>query len=137
MTATKPVPDYRRKPRMRLFTLSLLVLCGALLESAGCSTLATLGGDLRLDKFQCDEAYAIPRVYSGFANDIRFLRGNYQDKGLVVFDAPFSIAADTILLPYTIYRQFRYGNLCPDKEINHTSQGTDTYLNPEKPDGRY
>lgn len=137
ITATKSVPDCQCKLRIRLFVSSLVMLCGAILGAAGCSTLATLRGDLQLDKLQCDEDYAIPRVYSGLANDIRFLRGNYQDKGLVVFDAPFSIAADTILLPYTIYRQFRYGNLCPDKEINHTSQGTDTYLNPEKPDGRY
>ena len=137
ISATKPVRSCQRKWHIRLFTSSLVILCGALLGSAGCSTFATLGGDLRLDKLQCDEGYTIPRVYSGLANDIRFLRGNYQDKGLVVFDAPFSLAADTILLPYTIYRQVRYGNLCPDKEINHTSQGTDTYLNPERPDGRY
>lgn len=137
ISATKPVPGCQRKLRIRLSASSLVILCGALLGPAGCSTLSTLRGDLRLDKLQCDEAFTLPRVYSGLANNIRFLRGNYQDKGVVVFDAPFSLAADTILLPYTIYRQLRYGNLCPDKEINHTSQGTDTYLNPERPDGRY
>ena len=92
-----------------------LVLCGALFQFAGCSTLATLAADLEPEKFICDEHFTIPRVYSGMGNDIRFLLGNYQDKGVTVFDAPFSLVADTIVLPYTVYRQFQYGNLCNKK----------------------
>ncbi len=74
--------------------------------------MATLAGGIHPNEFRCDPEYNIPRVYSGIANDIRFLRGNYQDKGLVFWDLPFSLVADTVVLPYTICTQAMYGNLC-------------------------
>lgn len=43
ISATKPVRSCQRKWHIRLFTSSLVILCGALLGSAGCSTFATLG----------------------------------------------------------------------------------------------
>lgn len=84
----------------------------ALLALSGCSTMATISGGVSPEKFDCDPNYSIPRIYSGIANDVRFLRGKYTDKGLVFWDFPFSLVADTAVLPYTIYGQLKHGNLC-------------------------
>lgn len=88
--------------------LLLLVL----LALSGCSTMATISGGVSPEKFDCDPNYSIPRIYSGITNDVRFLRGNYADKGFIFWDMPFSLVADTAALPYTIYTQTKYGNLC-------------------------
>jgi len=77
----------------------------------GCSTIATIAASE--ENFNCHPDISIPRIYSGISNDIRFLRAEQsEDTGLVIFDMPFSLVADTVALPYTIYSQIRYGNLC-------------------------
>lgn len=103
---------------IKAFVLSLIFL-----QVSGCSTVATLSGAHNQQKgvsseyaFRCDPNYTIPRVYSGVANDLRYLRGEYPNKGVVVFDLPFSFIADTIVLPYTIFTQINHGNLC-DKNL--------------------
>jgi len=93
----------------RRATVAALIATGL---ATGCSTVATIAGGLAPDKFHCDPNYTIPRVYSGMANDIRFLRDGSEDGGVVIWDMPFSLVADTLALPYTIYGQARYGNLC-------------------------
>jgi uncharacterized protein YceK len=92
-----------------------LALCICLIVLSGCSTWATVVG--RGGNFPCDEKYTIKRMYSGISNDIRFLHADYQDGGFAVLDMPFSLIADTILLPYTFYTQLRYGNLCDKKKV--------------------
>ena len=78
--------------------------------------MATLAGGANPDKFDCDGKNTIPRVYSGVSNDMRFLHnGAGEDTGIVIFDFPFSLIADTLVLPYTIYTQSKYGNLCDAK----------------------
>ncbi|OQW53675.1 MAG: hypothetical protein A4S09_07155 [Proteobacteria bacterium SG_bin7] len=79
---------------------------------SGCSTFATLSASSEPEKFWCSPEYTIPRIYSGVANDYRFLRVS-QDKVIPTVDLFFSAMADTLVLPYTIYTQSRYGNLCP------------------------
>lgn len=91
-------------------------LCLPLILLSGCSTMATIAGGSDPSKLHCDPDYTIPRVYSGVANDIRFLGGNYSDKGIALLDVPFSLIADTVVLPYTIVTQTKYGNLCTTKE---------------------
>jgi uncharacterized protein YceK len=97
-------------------TSHVLCLCVCLAVCCGCSTVATLVGGSSDNRFICDENYTIPRVYSGLFNDVRFVRGEYQEKGIVFWDIPFSLAADTVVLPYTMYSQLRRGNLCDKKE---------------------
>jgi uncharacterized protein YceK len=90
----------------------ILLACTALLLS-GCSSLVTIAAGSDPESFQCDPNYTIPRIYSGVANDLRFLRGPYRDKPMVLFyDSPFSLVADTVFLPYTIFSQATHGNLC-------------------------
>ena len=60
----------------------------------------------------CGE-YAIPRVYSGVASDFGWLRNDdAPDRGFAILDIPFSFVVDTVVLPYTIFMQAKYGNLC-------------------------
>ena len=81
-----------------------------MMVGGGCSTVATT---VAANKLQCDDRYAIPRIYSGVALDISFLRARREDSELlVVYDLPFSMVADTAILPYTIVTQAKYGNIC-------------------------
>src|SRR5690242_14581963 len=91
--------------------LALLILCCCLLLAAGCSTVATVTGGVN-GNFSCDDRYTVPRVYSGVANDIRFMRAGGEDSFDVILDLPFSLAADTAILPYTVVTQSKYGDLC-------------------------
>ncbi len=77
--------------------------------------MATIAGGNNPENFSCHNSCTVSRVYSGLSNDICFLKGEYQDKGLVFWDIPFSLVADTVFLPYTVYTQAKHGNLC-DKE---------------------
>lgn len=64
---------------------------------------------------------SIPRVYSGTSYSFCLLNSEPSEnvnKGasingvpLVAFDAVFSVAADTVVLPYTIYSQAKNGNI--------------------------
>ena len=74
-----------------------------------------------------------PNVYSGSAFDLRALLSPFICKrggegGLryiyyyplvlpgVIIDLPLSLSADTIILPYTVYRQIKYGSIIELKE---------------------
>lgn len=100
---------------IRAMSIRHLIALSIPLTLSGCSTLATIAAGTDTEKFVCDAKYTIPRVYSGVFNDIRYLRGNYPDQGVVVLDFPFSLVADTVALPYTAYTQAAYGNLCEKK----------------------
>jgi len=89
--------------------------------ASGCSTVATLVGGAVPERYDCTDAQFVPRVYSGVFNDVAILRSDAADKGIVVWDLPFSFVADTVVLPYTVYAQIRYGNLCP-REGDELSQ---------------
>ena len=43
----------------------------------------------------------------------RALRGADVETGVVVWDLPLSLVADTLLLPWTLFMQLRHGPLCP------------------------
>jgi len=92
---------------------------------AGCSTVATIAGDRSPKNFCCRDGCQIPRVYSGVANDICFIRGQGEDSALLIFDLPLSAAADTLVLPYTLVRQSKYGDLCTGLESNEAAHQSD------------
>ena len=92
-----------------VITITLLIFL------QGCSSIGTIAANK--EEFDCEPEFNIPRIYSGVANDIRYLRSEkFTDEGIVILDLPFSFVADTIALPYTIYTQIRYGNLCNKSE---------------------
>lgn len=78
---------------------------------SGCSTFATISGGNNPNKFNC-RGDVVPRVYSGIFNDFSYLKRGSPGNGIVLVDLPFSFIADTVVVPYTIYTQLRYGNLC-------------------------
>jgi uncharacterized protein YceK len=86
---------------------------------AGCGTAVTvLQGDeeaarsLRKQKTYCQ---AIPRVYSGLAHDFCLLHAPPDPTGFLVpfvlLDLTLSGVFDTVVLPYTIYRQAVDGSI--------------------------
>lgn len=85
---------------------------------AGCSTIRTAGvGDDEVVRMntRCDE---IPRVYSGVAYDICELSGTPNIDAGADGEADGRIAAfvldavaDTVILPWTLYRQVTAGNI--------------------------
>ncbi len=63
---------------------------------------------------------ALPRIYSGTTFDFRcFMHPDMHDThgigGFCLVDVPFSILADTVILPLTIYEQVKYGSYAAGK----------------------
>ena len=86
---------------------------------SGCGSVLTVlqddadvARDMRKQKTYCQ---SIPRVYSGLAYDFCVLNAPPDPSGFLVpfvlLDLPLSGVADTIALPYSIYRQATDGNL--------------------------
>ncbi|WP_248732237.1 YceK/YidQ family lipoprotein [Pseudomonas sp. MWU13-2517] len=89
------------------------------LTISGCGTLNTVlredvaaTRELRKQKTYCA---SIPRVYSGVAFDFCLLHAAPDPTGVlipvVLADIAVSGAFDTVVLPYTLYRQVEYGNI--------------------------
>ncbi|MCO7625609.1 YceK/YidQ family lipoprotein [Pseudomonas fluorescens] len=86
---------------------------------SGCGTTASVlqmdadvARDMRKQKTYCQ---SIPRIYSGLAFDFCVLHAPPDPSGVLVpfvlLDLPLSGVLDTVVLPYTIYRQASDGNL--------------------------
>lgn len=92
----------------------LLILAIAFLLPS-CMTVATLNveyeaADSEVD--ECAEYCSIRRVYSGVSMDICLLSAGSeggQGGAIAFWDLPFSFIADTIVLPYTAYKQISVG----------------------------
>lgn len=95
-------------------TIKTAIATGAIsLTLTGCGTAATVLQDdaeaaqgLRRQKTYCQ---SIPRIYSGLAYDFCVLHAPPDPTGilvpLILVDLALSGALDTVVLPYTIYRQ--------------------------------
>ncbi len=107
-----------------------MLLC--LFTASGCATIFTVSESHDVVRYGgrkpsgCD--VPLPQIYSGTLTDMRvilYLPLEWTDfcsssnLGLITafyfpvsfVDLPLSFAADTVLLPYTIYRQSVYGNI--------------------------
>ncbi|ROR97873.1 uncharacterized protein DUF1375 [Sinobacterium caligoides] len=86
----------------------------------GCATGYTLTGDPEeIHRTSCASGCAtIPRIYSGTAVDLCgiFPGDGGQGSAIMFYDIFFSLPADTIALPYTIYGQFTKGSLSVSDE---------------------
>jgi uncharacterized protein YceK len=92
-------------------------------------------------KSNCNEADgSLPNVYSGVIFDVRgvFNYGcfdgqckyfNHEGPNnvslLLILDMPLSLALDTTLLPMTVYKQIRYGDIC---KTQSASAGAEIHL---------
>ena len=90
--------------------------CAWLLSGSGTAASvwqmdADVARDLRKQKTYCQ---SIPRSYSGLAFDFCVLHASPDPSGVlepfVLLDLPLSGVLDTVVLPYTIYRQASDGN---------------------------
>ncbi len=78
----------------------------------------------------------LSRIYSGTQFDFRcFLSPSMHDTqgigGFCLVDVPFSIIADTVILPLTIYEQVKYGSYATGKQLEDKAEAT-TAENPEQ-----
>ena len=94
---------------------------------SGCGTIRTVGAendDGMQVRYAGKHSYceSMPRLYSGVAYDFCILNGppagaSANPSGAVdqlpwpIADIPLSIVADSVVLPYTLYTQIRYGNI--------------------------
>jgi len=88
----------------------VLGLC-VMISSMGCGTIITR----YVSPNWTPPAPPLPRIYSGTMFDFRcFLRPEMHDTqgigGFCLVDTPFSLIADTLILPLTIYEQIKYGS---------------------------
>lgn len=92
-------------------TPALVLAVWIALADAGCSTIVT--------RYSGPEwtppSPTLPRLYSGTLFDMRcFFRPAMHEtediRWFCLLDVPFSLAADTIILPLTIYEQVKYGS---------------------------
>ncbi|MFS2202145.1 YceK/YidQ family lipoprotein [Pseudomonas sp. Pseusp3] len=101
------------------------VMLLAALMLAGCGTIQTVvrsdeaaAKSLKKQKSYCG---AVPRIYSGVTYDFCFLNAPLEEgrdaqvhgpaPAIVLIDVVISGALDTLLLPYTIYRQQADGSI--------------------------
>lgn len=86
---------------------------------SGCGTTvsvlqddADVARDMRKQKTYCQ---SIPRIYSGLAFDFCVLHAPPDPTGVllpfVLLDLPLSAVCDTVVLPYTVYRQLADSNI--------------------------
>lgn len=130
-------------------SLRVALIAPWLLILASCGTLLSQAAG----KSGCGEHPAtLPNAYSGVVLDVQgglryrchpvgectwFSPGPSANVELfLILDVPLSLALDTILLPYTVYRQVKHGNICtkgvpgPPPERYRVEPG-----DPGRPDG--
>jgi len=120
--------------KRRRIVLSIIVS----LSLSACGTL--ISQTLETDKY-CRDLIPLSSIYSGVITDVRGI-GHYgcdtagkceygHQKGtnnfefFLIVDMPLSLALDTVILPFTIYRQLKYGNICkymPDADAAHAER---------------
>jgi len=82
---------------------------------SSCMSIATLVDEDTQNMFNepdsCPEDCTVHRVYSGTSLDICMLRTDNAGQGgaIAFWDLPFSFVLDTLVLPYTIYKQVSVG----------------------------
>ncbi|AZF24681.1 YceK/YidQ family lipoprotein [Pseudomonas sp. R2-60-08W] len=101
----------------------LSVLLGISLLLGGCGTATTVlrGDDVTVRELRGKKTYcqSVSRIYSGVAYDLCVLHGPLNSAGglslngipWAILDVPLSGVLDTLVLPYTLYRQNADGNL--------------------------
>ena len=108
---------------MRSTRLTLPALCLSLLTLTSCGTVSTL----RSHDLALGEDGSLPRMFSGTVADAGVVFGRYSDdlteekpvtsRALRFLDLPLSFLVDSLVLPYTAYKQIRYGSYGSSDEV--------------------
>jgi len=96
----------------------MVCIIGILFFVNGCATIITVS--MAENETQCSTDSTIPRIYSGTVLDLYGLTA--ENIGFfALIDLPLSCAADTMILPYSVYAQKKYGHLFARKnQCNET-----------------
>lgn len=94
-----------------------IVIIAIVIGSTGCGTMLTL--TCNPEKIDPEFKHCmLPHIYSGTFYDVTCQWGPPLDEGpadsvkaMLFWDIPFSIATDTVVLPYTIVKQVKDGNI--------------------------
>ena len=99
---------------MKIINIAIMALA---LGSTGCGTMLTL----TCNPEEVGPEYKhcmLPHIYSGTFYDITCQWGPPLDEGpadtvkaILFYDIPFSLVADTVVLPYTVVKQVKHGNI--------------------------
>lgn len=105
---------------------------------SGCSSVYTLSSDFDKDLSKidvCPQDCTVHRVYSGVSMDICMLRTENSGQGgaIAFWDLPFSFVLDTVVLPYTVYKQVSVGGSV-SQQLGPVSQCDNTHNKPIKRD---
>jgi uncharacterized protein YceK len=120
------LPEWRARWVGRSILLRIATRLGfaaAIAVATGCMTIRTISSDRTEGEMYEDRSLAQsrPRMYSGVYDDASCIGHIPTEHGegagpIVVFcllDLPLSIIADTLVVPYTLYEQIRFGNFHP------------------------
>ena len=114
---TGGTPQLLLKIFQKKLLLGLLVIA---CQINGCATIVTTYSpdEVATEACQSKNCAFLPRIYSGTVMDFcgATASGSGQGGGLMLWDLPLSFVADTLILPYTVYKQITEGNIST-KEI--------------------
>lgn len=105
----------------------MLLIPVSVLSLTGCASLYTQSHDAYDEAgVGCTDSKTIPNVYSGTVFDLYCLPAENVAFFCLV-DLPMSLAVDTLVLPYSIYRQASYGSwynqkVCEQRKQPQTAQ---------------
>lgn len=99
--------------------MRLWIGCALAVALSGCGTMRTVSNEKKaVDDLAQWNSYCpeIPRIYSGVAYHFCSLTGPertgvHSDPYQVLIDMAASGIADTVVLPYTSYQQYKHGNM--------------------------
>jgi uncharacterized protein YceK len=129
--------------RKKIFRSLIVLVLLSLLSITACATYVTqvvYDREKERGKPSGDEFPCPPYIYSGVIIDLMcitdygcnngkcgvFVRGTNNIEFFCLLDLPLSAVMDTAILPITIYRQIKYGNMCNKYEDVAVPQSTES-----------
>uniref|UniRef100_A0A486XU33 YceK/YidQ family lipoprotein n=1 Tax=Rheinheimera sp. BAL341 TaxID=1708203 RepID=A0A486XU33_9GAMM len=104
---------------MKLLLIAMIVSLSA---CATVKTLTTTTSHVNIEHHgKRSYCQSIPRIYSGFSYNLCKLHGepsrqvnlgdSFNNVPFFIIDGTFSLVADTVILPYTLYTQNKHGSI--------------------------
>ncbi|MDP5142393.1 YceK/YidQ family lipoprotein [Rheinheimera baltica] len=104
---------------MKLLLIAMIVSLSA---CATVKTLPTTTSHVNIEHHgKRSYCQSIPRIYSGFSYNLCKLHGepsrqvnlgdSFNNVPFFIIDGTFSLVADTVILPYTLYTQNKHGSI--------------------------
>ena len=102
--------------------IKIVYLVVLIIQLNGCASIYTQSNDAYIDaKVGCSDSNTIPNIYSGFVFDLYCIPAENVGFFCLV-DLPLSLIVDSLFLPYTIYKQTKYGSWYQQSECRAKNQ---------------